>query len=164
MIVTSLTPTSTSVRELKAEDLMDGLDLTVGHFRAHTSFLNKLEKLIHFDEIRFSCAFINDLTSYWHELKNIKIAVQDNFNAFNYFTGNSNDRPSSNVMSLGTNQKDFTVDPIDRRFSSEGIDYEERTFKNVLLNNNGHHLTFTNETKQCFYNEGIFKRFEILLH
>ena len=147
------------MRELKDVDLVDGLDISTGQYRAHTSFIRKMEQLLNFDGIRFSCAFRNGSTNYWHEFKNNGF----NSDVLKYFTGNSDVRPAEGLMSLGTNQKDYIVDAVDEMISSESINFEERTYKDILLNKDGLHLTFGNSSKHCFNKEDDFVRFEVFV-
>ena len=132
------------VRELKADDLEDGLDLTYASYRAHTSFLNKLEKLIHFDVIGLAC----DRDDLRYTLISKMGDMSNNYYDFlpiRYFTGNTDTRPGEATMSRKGNFEDTE----DGKYSKEGVDVEERTFKDIYYRENGEKFTFTNESKLC---------------
>ena len=155
--MTNINLSTEKVRELKDVDLVDGLDISTGQYRAHTSFIKRMEQLLDFNDIRFSCAFRYSSTNYWHDF-----VTRLNSDAIKYFTGNNNIRPAEGSMQLITNG-DFVIDTVDEMLSSNSsvANVEERTFKDILLNKDGFHLTFGNHSKHCFNEEGEFLRFEV---
>ena len=145
MNVTYMLKEEPLVRELKADDLDDGLDLTYPSYRAHTLFLNKLEKLIHFDVIVFGC----DRGDLRYTLISKMGDMSNNYYDFlpiRYFTGNTDTRPDKVTMGL----EGSSVRPLrDEKYSIEDIEVEERTFKDIY-NGRVEKFTFTNESKLCF--------------
>ena len=133
------------VRELKADDLEEGLDITYASYRAHTSFLNKLEKLIHFDVISLAC----DRGGLRYTLISKMGDMSNNYYDFlpiRYFTGNTDIRPGEATMSRIGNFEGTE----DGKYSKEGVDVEERTFKDIFYDGYDKKFTFTNESKLCF--------------
>ena len=55
MVVSDIHKVFPTIKQLRGDDLKNGLDLSILSYRAYSSFLNKLEKLIAFDEIIFKC-------------------------------------------------------------------------------------------------------------
>ena len=148
-----------NVRELKAVDLVDGLDLTSEtQYRAHASFLEALEKLIQFDFMYWTCS----RQSIQYQISNKGNQNKGNYyDAVQYFTGRSNnrllytstDREHSEPFSL------FDPVPLDGMLSDADVPVEERPFNFVIKGDKN--LIFTDSTKQCYGNNGDWDWFAL---
>ena len=98
MIISDLKSWSTSpIRFLKSEDLIDGLDITSPNYLAHTSFIKTLNSLMHFDKFYIGCNRGNA----WFDLSN-KLTVDSGFALVNYLTNEGDERPEKKAMVIMT--------------------------------------------------------------
>ncbi|XP_066934160.1 uncharacterized protein [Clytia hemisphaerica] len=138
------------IREIKGEDLQDGLDISqvsTGSIRVHTSFMKALESLIQFDYILLHCRQKNSSLAY--DLNSAPL-----FKPFDYFLGLTDDRPPKYSMAFHAHYGDMVLDPIDGFLSDANVSVDERAFKNIVVNSDGKKFTMSNESMQCFGDDG----------
>ena len=150
---------TTPIREITRNEFVDGLDLTVPNFRAHTSFLNELYKLIDFDKFQFKCLHSNGThfgisNHLWlhPECKNIIAYMTDNLES-----GIPTTHCLAGVPEIMSINKDSA---LDLKWSRAGTPTEERLFSNVLLLNDGTRYTF-GSTFECFDQDGLWTEFKV---
>ena len=132
----------TALREIKADDLVDGLDLVNRNYRADASFLNKLNKLVFFYGMSFNCQF-------WNGTKHISHRLECSPSCFMFFANKSNIRQK--MIHYPSDGVKFEPISINNKYSEDG---DERLFKNIFQTTTGLNFTFTSESKQCFSDEG----------
>ena len=153
-------------KEITGQNLTDGLAMTEGNFRAHTSFVNLLHKLWQFDDIKFSC-----LTSTGASYNiNNRVYRATSANDLRYFTGEGNERPAIEDWFYGRSHiyggNDFavsdTLQTTSGKMSSANVTVEERLYKDIIVDFNGY-MTFTEDSKQCLSTEGDWKEFALYI-
>ncbi|XP_066920368.1 uncharacterized protein [Clytia hemisphaerica] len=162
MTVTKITNSNSEIRDLSDIDLVDGLDLTNGLFRAKASFLNNLQKLIYFDKIYFRCSQTNGGATYSFVNRIVNDLV--NYRQAKYFTGDNYWKPVVTHWAWVPNSLGYTWDPEDGKLSTRSsVLKEDRPFKNVVIGNDGKHFTFSDDQpKQCFGNVWDWFKIEVV--
>ena len=141
------------VMELTRSILETGSDLIIGgNSRAHTSFLDMLESLIHFDRIRYVCMDNNGLE---HKMTLSNVNANAYYDAMKFLLGRLNDRPVVNKFSIDAD----TVQ--DRLLTSTAASTEERSFKDVFILTNGEKFSFASGDEHCFNGVGQFTYFYV---
>jgi len=143
MVLTNIT--GNGVASLTNDDLEDGLSLTY-NYRAYTSFLTKLEKLIHFDTLKFECVTGNGVKHYFTTNDG---ASNPCTSLVRYFANVSptTPRPSCDYC----RDSSFLCSDIkDNRYSSDSVSLEMRPLKNVVIRKDNEKMSFVAASKRCF--------------
>ena len=149
----------TDYRKIGAEQLVDGLDMHSTNFRGSTSLFQELAKLINFDVIEFQCQHRNSSGTFHYCFGN-KIYL----NVAKYFANDSNTRPR--MSSFYSQSEMIGLSPVENLLSDEGINPEERVYKNIFRTTDGLNLTFADDSKQCFSapgDDGQWDYFQVIL-
>ncbi|XP_066917974.1 uncharacterized protein [Clytia hemisphaerica] len=155
MFITSIIKDDPSpIRELFAEDLEDGLNIYDGNFRAHPSFASKLEKLIRFDFLKFKC----QKTGVGFEVKIKSFKLHECYNVMFYFLGEATIADSSKYCLRG-NYKYTSA--LYNEWPTKGVPADLRLFKDILIKDDSTKMTFTNDSMQCFGDEGTWDFFNL---
>ena len=153
---------SDPVRELTEASFVDGLDISLGNYRAHSSFIRVAKILLEFETIRMKC--IQDSTQ-WSTLGNKRQAFFKNYNVIRYFSGKGDTWPEEATIywrySLNDSTSSYPIDPVGDALSTDNVEREYRPFKDVYIGNDGLKMTFTNESQQCFGPEGVYENYII---
>ena len=83
----------TSFRRITDTDLKNGLNLYSRNYRTDSAFLNTLDKLIFLRKIAFICR-------HWNGTHQVNYRLAGNTKAYNFFALNSDERPTSDSMTL----------------------------------------------------------------
>ena len=159
MLATLADMWNTNVRELRAQDFADGLDISAASFRAHTSFLEALDKVIPIDRYIFTCMRNSD--GKWYDLATSLTNGLSYYQTVDYYTAKTNKEPVQDFMILNSNAPGVQLNCPNGKTSDPNISVEERPFKNLVLDLNGSNFTYTNESKQCFGDEGDVRKFTL---
>uniref|UniRef100_A0A7M5X0E7 Uncharacterized protein n=2 Tax=Clytia hemisphaerica TaxID=252671 RepID=A0A7M5X0E7_9CNID len=109
--------------------------------------MKALESLIQFDYILLHCRQKNSSLAY--DLNSAPL-----FKPFDYFLGLTDDRPPKYSMAFHAHYGDMVLDPIDGFLSDANVSVDERAFKNIVVNSDGKKFTMSNESMQCFGDDG----------
>ena len=104
------------VVDLKSADLVDGLDFVNGaDHRAQTSFLQTLEKVIQFDQIRFKCWRRIDGTDKHAEIRIVINNPQHTtfLSSFKNFIREAESRPKLRSFDASSDISDYAWDWVD---------------------------------------------------
>uniref|UniRef100_A0A7M5UEF9 EGF-like domain-containing protein n=1 Tax=Clytia hemisphaerica TaxID=252671 RepID=A0A7M5UEF9_9CNID len=162
MVASNAASYAANVRELHAEDFADGLDISISFFRAHTSFLQEIDKVIPIDRYIFTCDRMSD--GVWYEFTTSRVNAFDRYETVDYFTAKTDKRPQQDLMLFYASIPGVQLNCPNGTTSDPNIDPEERPFKNLVLDSdqiNGPKFTYTNQSKQCFGNEGDVRLFKL---
>jgi len=134
----------TSFRPIKDTDLEDGLNLYSRNYRADSTFLNKLDKLIFLRNIAFYCR-------HWNGTHNVNYRLGGGSEAYNFFALKSDQRPTSNSMTLTSDvgSTDFTL--ADGKYSNPSVSDEKRLVREIFVTGGGFKLDIMTESRVCFY-------------
>eukprot|EP00111_Clytia_hemisphaerica_P018742 TCONS_00055433-protein len=152
---------TTPIREITKNELADGLDLTVPNFRAHTSFLNELYKLIDFDKFQFTCLHPNG--THFGISNQLWLHV-DCERLVKYMTDHSaNVIPSTHCMTGISGFTGIYKDSVlDSKWSRSETPPDERLFSNVVVLNDGTRYNF-GSAFECFDQDGLWTEFKVEL-
>ena len=159
MLASFIASYAPDVRELHAEDFVDGLDISVVSFRAHSSFLQAVDKVIPIDRFIFTCLRQSD--NMWYDFATSLTNRLDYYQTVDYFMDLNSIQPPQNLMIFNSNVPGVQLNCPNGKASDPNISVEERPFKNLVLDLNGSNFTYTNESKQCFGDEGDVRKFTL---
>ena len=132
-------------RLITSDDLEDGLEICTGNRKVDTSFLHLLLKLIPFISLRHECTSSSGNKYFFY---NTASTGQPQRDIRNYFTNNTNDRPTCNGISP---QSSFNCDEMDDGLiSSNNVTVAERAYKDIVVLTNGRRMSMADDNQECF--------------
>ncbi|XP_066911116.1 uncharacterized protein [Clytia hemisphaerica] len=150
--VSNYNNTEEPVQELTRATLETSSNVVIdGKYRAHTSFLNMLESLIHFDKIRFIC---EDDSGTTHSMSLSPVNSNDYYHVILFLLGRQTDRPRANKF--GISLPNVVQDSL---LSSASVPEEKRSFKDVFVLTTGEKFSFETGDENCFNGHGNYNYF-----
>ena len=142
----------TSFRRITDTDLKNGLNLYSRNYRTDSAFLNTLDKLIFLRKIAFICR-------HWNGTHQVNYRLAGNTKAYNFFALNSDERPTSDSMTLTSELGSTDYKLADGKYSDPSVNDQNRLAREILVTAGGIKFDIMVDSRVCFYNVGSWIQF-----
>jgi len=137
---------------ITSNDLKDGLDISWVSRMVDGSFLRLLHKLTQFDYMTVSCKSTSGIRYQFRS------SDRDCLQHTDYLLNHTSARPPCSCLTLGS----FGCGDVnDELLSSYNVSANERTYKDLVVLNDGTRMSFTDDYKECFEGKDNFEYFII---
>ena len=133
-------------------DLKNGHNLYSRNYRADSAFLNTLDKLIFLRKIAFICR-------HWNGTHQVNYRLAGNTKAYNFFALNSDERPTSDSMTLTSELGSTDYKLADGKYSDPSVNDQNRLVREIFVTAGGIKFDIMADSRICFYNVGSWIQF-----